>query len=251
VEPREVSTEFDASEVFDDDYLYFYEPLLNDQRSDAETDLICSLGPVERDNRVLDLACGHGRIANRLAERGASVTGYDLTPAFLERARADAARRGVSVEYVQGDMRDLAWSETFDVVINWFTAFGYFDDAQNRRILEAIRRCLRPGGRLLLELNHGPALWAGFLPSVVSRRGDDVMIDEHRYDALTGHVRNRRTVMRGGQVRSFCFSNRIFAFPELRDWMVGVGFRRVDAFGPGGRPLTYQDRRMIVRASRA
>ena len=49
---------------------------------------------------VLDLACGHGRIANRLAQRGAQVTGLDATPLFLEQARRDAAERGVEVDYV-------------------------------------------------------------------------------------------------------------------------------------------------------
>jgi SAM-dependent methyltransferase len=246
----EVGTEFDTEEVFDDDYLYFYEPLLSDERSEAETDLVCSLGPVEPGDRVLDLACGHGRIANRLAERGASVTGLDLTPRFLELARADATRRGVHVEYVQGNMAELARAESFDVVLSWFTSFGYFDDAGNRRVLGAIHRSLKPAGRLLLELNHAPALWAGFLPSVVSRRGDDLMIDQHRYDALTGRVHDRRTVVRGGKVRSFRFSNRLFAFPELRDWLLGAGFQRVEAFGPDGLPLTHQARRMIVRAVR-
>ncbi|HYT26287.1 MAG TPA: class I SAM-dependent methyltransferase, partial [Actinomycetota bacterium] len=40
---------------------------------------------------VLDVACGHGRIANRLAEHGCPMTGLDATPAFLDRARRDAA----------------------------------------------------------------------------------------------------------------------------------------------------------------
>ena len=81
---REVmSVGFDTDSVFDDDYLYFYEPLLSDQRSEAETDLICSVGPVKRGDRVLDLACGERRIAHRLAERGASLTVLDLTPRFL------------------------------------------------------------------------------------------------------------------------------------------------------------------------
>jgi SAM-dependent methyltransferase len=242
---------FDTDSVFDDDYLYFYEPLLSEERSEAEADLICSLGPVKRGDRVLDLACGHGRIANRLAERGASVTGFDLTPRFLELARADAARRGVTAEYAQGDMSDLAWRDTFDVVINWFTSFGYFDDAEDRRILEAIHRTLRPGGRVLLELNHGPALWANFLPSsVVSQRGEDLMIDRHRHDALSGRMHNQRTVIRKGKVRSFQFSHRIFTFPELRDWLLSVGFQEVQGFGPDGTPLTQEARRMIVRGLR-
>jgi 2-polyprenyl-3-methyl-5-hydroxy-6-metoxy-1,4-benzoquinol methylase len=44
---------------------------------------------------VLDLACGHGRIANRLAERGARVIGLDATSIFLNRPRhGDGRRRG-------------------------------------------------------------------------------------------------------------------------------------------------------------
>lgn len=139
---------------------------------------------------------------------------------------------------------------SFDLVISWFTSFGYFDDAENRRILEAVHQSLRPGGRFMLALNHGPGLWAGFLPSVVSRRGDDLMTDEYHYDALTGRAHNRRTVVRDGRVRSFRFSNRLFTYPELRDWLTHAGFREVEAFGSGGEPLTHRDRRMIVRGVR-
>ena len=56
---------------------------------------------------VLDLACGHGELATRLAARGCRVTGLDSSPVFLDRARADAVAAGVSVEYVAGDMRQI------------------------------------------------------------------------------------------------------------------------------------------------
>ena len=98
---------FDPSEVFDDDYLYFYAEALSDERSDAETDLISSLGPVNEGDRILDLACGHGRIANRLAVRGASVTGPDASSHFLELASRGATERATTLEYVLGDMTDL------------------------------------------------------------------------------------------------------------------------------------------------
>ena len=52
-----MSSEFDLRDVFDDDYLYFYSPVLSDERSEAEAELICSLGPVAAGPRVLDLAC--------------------------------------------------------------------------------------------------------------------------------------------------------------------------------------------------
>src|SRR5215211_8756747 len=95
----------DREAAFDEDYLYFYEDLLSPERTAAEVDLIWKLLELEPGLELLDLACGHGRIANPLAERGVRVTGLDATPLFLELARADAAERGVEVEYVEGDMR--------------------------------------------------------------------------------------------------------------------------------------------------
>jgi 2-polyprenyl-3-methyl-5-hydroxy-6-metoxy-1,4-benzoquinol methylase len=92
----------EREEVFDADDLYFYETRLTDERSDQEAELVWDLLGLSAGKEVLDLACGHGRIANRLAERGARVTGLDATPLFLERARADAAARGVEVDYVEG-----------------------------------------------------------------------------------------------------------------------------------------------------
>jgi len=72
----------DIGEVFDQDYLYFYEPQLT-ETSDAQVEVIWRVLELEPAMEVLDLACGHGRIANRLAQRGARVTGLDATPLLI------------------------------------------------------------------------------------------------------------------------------------------------------------------------
>lgn len=242
---------FDTEGLFDDDYLYFYatrDP--GGQLSDAETDLIWWLLSVEAGMTVLDLACGHGRIANRLAARGAVVTGLDVTPRFLEVARGDAARRGVEVEYVQGDMRSLPWTGRFDRVVNWFTAFGYFDDADNRRVLTEVARALRPGGRLAIELNNYPAIMRSYLPSSVAERDGDLMVDRHRFDPLTGRNVVDRTIIRDGSVRQTHFEVRMFTYPELRDWLLQAGFTSVSGYGEDGEPLTTDHRRLIAVADR-
>ena len=101
---------------FDEDYLYLYEELLTPERTAAEVELVWKLLELELGLELLDLACGHGRIANPLAGRGVRVTGLDATPLFLDVARRDAAERGVDVEYLEGDMRELPWEDRFDRV---------------------------------------------------------------------------------------------------------------------------------------
>ena len=153
--------EFPRAEAFDEDYLYFYEELLTPERTAAEVELIWKLLELEPGLELLDLACGHGRIANPLAERGVRVTGLDATPYFLELARKDAAERGVEVEYVEGDMRSLPWTERFDRVLCWFTSFGYFGDDENRQVLAEAYRALRPGGLFAVEIEQPPAAAPG------------------------------------------------------------------------------------------
>ncbi|MFC4545765.1 class I SAM-dependent methyltransferase [Paenactinomyces guangxiensis] len=56
---------------------------------------------------VLDIACGTGRMTIPLAERGYDMTGFDITPEMLEAAKQKALDRGVSVHWIQADMRQL------------------------------------------------------------------------------------------------------------------------------------------------
>ena len=177
-----MGSEFPREDAFDEDYLYFYEGLLTPERTAAEVELVWKLLELEPGLELLDLACGHGRIANALAERRVRVTGLDATPLFLDLARRDAAERGVEVEYVEGDMRSLPWSERFDRVLCWFTSFGYFSDDENRQVLREVYDALKPGGLFAVEMNNLLRLLQVYADETVTERGEDKMIDRHRFE---------------------------------------------------------------------
>jgi SAM-dependent methyltransferase len=242
-----LTPDFDLG-VFGDDYLYFMADVLTPEATGEAVDAIWRLLELEPGLEVLDLACGHGRIANSLAERGARVTGLDLTPRFLEVARADAAERGVEVEYVEGDMRSLPWSERFDRVVNWFTAFGYFDDAENRRVLEEVHRALRPGGRFLVEVNNRDRILREFRPAHVVERDRNFMLQLVRWDAETSRTLTEWVVIRDGEVRRYPFFVRMLTAPELRDWLRDAGFEDVSLSDWAGEPFTLESRRMVTVA---
>lgn len=245
-----MSVPFDFDEVFDEDYLFFYEPLLADV-TETDVDTIWRLLRLEPDMAILDLGCGHGRIANRLAERGARVTGLDATALFLDRARRDAASRGVDVDYVKGDMRRLPWTdERFDRVLSWFTSFGYFDDQDNRRVLQEAHRVLRPAGRLLIENNNLVELLPRWQPALVTERDGHFAIDRSCFDPTTGRATTERVIIRDGRTRRFVFSVQMFVAAELRNWLLDTGFTSVNLIDPNGDPLTVRSRRMISIAYR-
>lgn len=252
--------------MYDEDYLHFFAapagrseiarhgPVVpgTHARGEAAAELAWRLLDLRPGMRVLDLACGHGDMANRLAGRGCEVTGLDSSAVFLDRARADAAAAGVSADYVAGDMRQIPWTGRFDRVINWSTAFGYFDDTVNRAVLDGIAGALRPGGRVAMDLDNLTSFLASYCPSrVVAARDDgDMLVDRYRLDALTGRFEAERTVIRGGRTRRVSFVKRLFGFPELRDWLLAAGFGAVAGYGEDGEPLTADHQRMVIVAAR-
>jgi SAM-dependent methyltransferase len=242
--------------LFDEDYLYFYDTILTPERSDAETEAVVGLGGLQPGMQVLDAPCGHGRLANRLAAHGLSVTGLDSSGLFLDVARKDAADRGVAVDYVEGDLRAIPWESRFDALVNWFTSFGYYDDETNKAMLAGFRRALKPGGRLLLEtvnrervLRLQAALPPGRAATFVAERGDDLMIDKVEFDTSTGCTVTERIIVRAGRVRRVHFAVRTFTVPEIRDWLVGAGFTAFDALGAEGEPFSIDSARLVVVAT--
>jgi len=151
---------------------------------------------------------------------------------------------------VTGDMRQLPWTCQFDRVVNWSTAFGYFDDITNRAVLDGIARVLRPGGRLVMDLDNLTSFLGAYCPSrvVAARENGDMLVDRYHLDALTGRFEAERTVIRAGRARRVNFVKRLFGFPELRDWLLAAGFTAVTGYGENGQPLTADHRRMIVVA---
>jgi len=230
-------------DAFGEDYLYFYGTWLTAEVDELQTDLVSRLLELEPEAEVLDVACGHGRIANRLAERGARVTGLDADAYFLAQARE--ARSGA--EFVEGDMRALPFPDaSFDAALLWFTSLGYFDDDGNRAVLRELRRVLRPGGRAAVDFQNLPRLLANFQRQTFVRRGDDVMLDEHEFDEETRLMHTTRTYIRGGDVREIEYRMRCFMPEELREWLLAAGFAEVELRGYEGEPFTPESRRVIA-----
>jgi SAM-dependent methyltransferase len=89
---------------------------------------------------VLELACGTGRIAVPLAQQGFQVTGLDISEPMLSQARQKAATLGVSVDWIQADMRSFSLSRRFALI---FIAFNSISHLHDRESLEAFFSCIR------------------------------------------------------------------------------------------------------------
>ena len=133
------------------------------QRSRPEWDAAITelaAGYVGRRERVLDVGCGYGRIAIRLAARGYQVTGLDLSEHLLRSGRTEALAQGVRLPLAVGSMTRLPFSnESFDAAICLWSAFcEVLDPAGQVQTLAGMWRVLSKGGLALIEgpLPPGP-----------------------------------------------------------------------------------------------
>jgi SAM-dependent methyltransferase len=94
-----------------------------------------------------------------MARRGARVTGLDLGPTAIATARRRAQRAGLAVEFVQGDMRHLAYDNDFDAVTLLFGCFTEMPRQQAEEVLRRLSRSLRPGGLFVLDV-YAPRFFA-------------------------------------------------------------------------------------------
>jgi len=102
---------------------------------------------------VLDLGCGNGYVARRMARAGARVTGVDASPAMVERARAHEARQPLGITYLVADAArlDALASSSYDLVVSNMVLMNV--EHAEGAIHEA-SRVLRPGGRFVASLSH-------------------------------------------------------------------------------------------------
>ena len=242
---------FDPDAVFEvGDYLYFYSDWLTDERADAEVAALIALLKLEAPMHILDLACGHGRHANRLAALGHTVIGIDRQPGFLEIARCQAADMGVNVDYHQSDMRRIDFVDEFDRVLLIFTAFGYFDDEGNLQVLRDVARALKPGGLLAFDSPSRDTFLKRQPFNVIEKDGN-LLIDRDSFDPVTGRSTNRRIVIRDGVRRDKPFSIRLYSPTEVRALLDQAGLKLHGFYGGwAGTPLTSGDHRMVVVAQK-
>lgn len=121
---------------------------------------------------VLDLCCGPGRHTYEFAKRGFFVTAVDVSEFLLSKAKEHCSQF-TNVRFIHADMRDFVEPNHFDLVINMFTSFGYFENQEdNLKVLENIKKNLREDGKLLMEMASKEVVLKNYRESIVSVRGE-------------------------------------------------------------------------------
>ncbi len=238
---------------FDEDYPKVYQERLSEDATAHEVAFVERTLGLKVGDRVLDLACGQGRHAIALAQRGMVVTAQDLTEEYLRDARDAAKAAGVEIETVQSDMREIPFTGEFDAVINMFTAFGYLEsEDEDMAVVRAVANALKPGGQLLMDLLNREWVVSNYIQKEWRTDPDgNFILEDREFNLVTGRNRVSFTIVTPeGTSRELPGHDiRLYTLTELGKMLDVAGLQLSAVYGDfNGSPYAIDTRRMIVVA---
>jgi SAM-dependent methyltransferase len=167
------------SEWFDSPYYHVLYHNRDDREAQFFLDNLVNKLHITPGLKVADLACGKGRHAIYLNKLGFDVTGFDLSAASIAQAKLHANSR---LHFEVQDLRTLDHPHKFDIALNLFTSFGYFQsEEEDLKVLRNIYNILKPDGYLLIDFFNIHTTLAS-LVEAESKRIGEIMFHIRRWN---------------------------------------------------------------------
>lgn len=207
---------------------------------------------LEGGESVLDQCCGSGRLTWEMHRRGFCMHGMDLVPAYIERAKARGDGPDLPV-FEAADAFEFVARPACRAAFNWWTSFGYApDDETNVLMLRRAFESLQPGGAYALDFMNVPSLYRHFLPHVVTRCGDVILVRESTLHLTENCIRKQWTYfLPDGRRVEHVSAVRLYDPAALRRLLDAAGFHKVEFYGDtDSSPLHLDSPRCIAIAHR-
>ena len=228
---------------FGEEYLALY-PHRDKAEAARAVELIRSRLADRRIERVLDLACGAGRHSGALAGLWWTA-GLDLSETLLRVARRETS----AVSFVRGDIRVLPFAgNSFSLVVNLFTSFGYFkDDREHEQVIAQVAEVMAPQGVFALDYLNAAKVVRTLNP-YDERTVNGTVVEQRRKISDDGRFVEKRIILRGKD-KSFSERVRLFSRGDLEAMLTRCGLRIHEVMGSySGEAWTDESDRTFLMA---
>ena len=232
-----------------------------EQRTQAEAEGIIRLLDLKGEERILDIPSGYGRHSIALARKGFNVTGVELNAIHLNEAIRNAESSQElflrnKLNFVKGNMIDISYKEEFDVVINMFYSFGFFEtDEENKKVLQNFYNALKKGGKFLFHTDvNVPRVLSGKYKEDETRNlasGNALRILD-KYNPQDKRIYGTWIIKSndGGEERKD-YSVRVYTKEEFIDLCRQVGFTSFETYSDWNKaPYSEDSEDMIIIAKK-
>jgi SAM-dependent methyltransferase len=212
-----------------EEYLNVYQ---HHNESDAEDHVKLILGNIRLSSgvKILDMACGAGRHAIIFARKNFDVTAVDLSESLLAIAKKNADDENLNINFVHSDIRNFKSDDKFNLVLNLFTSFGYFEsDEENFAVLQKAYDLLTDDGFFVLDFFNSYFLQQNLVESSEENLGE---VKIHQFRKIKeNRVTKKIVITKNGNLSQFEESVRMFTKDELVNAIQNIGFDIYKTFG--------------------
>ncbi len=211
---------------------YYLKVYSHRDESEAErlVELITKKVELSPGSNVLDMACGSGRHAIIFAKKGFNVTAVDLSNLLISEAKDIATESEVKIQFVLSDILKFKSEKQYNLVLNLFTSFGYFDDdEENFKVIQKAYELTAKNGFFVLDYFNKNYLLSNLIPTTIfSENGCRIT----QYRTIQGNrVRKNISVESKDSYQEFYESVRLYSHQEMLGLMKKAGFKIIATYG--------------------
>jgi len=232
---------------FGEEYLLVYEHRNLDEAR-REVAAIRDVVGLTGGELLLDLCCGTGRHDFPLAALGCRVIGLDYSDHLLKQAMGQREVSDRYPVYVRADARKQIFADdSFDVILNLFTSFGYFNDDENRDMLLMMGRILKPDGKFYIDYLNPPVILDGLVEKSERELNGIHISEQRRFEPETSRLEKDITLSRQGKTQHFHESVHLYSEDEMVEMLLSAGLSVENTLGSiDGERYSQSSPRMIL-----
>lgn len=182
---------------------------------------------------VVDFCCGVGDILSGFKESGFDTYGVDFSEDYIKEANDFFKEKNV----FHGDAITFDFNKKFDVALNWFSSFGYFDDIQNQKLLNNISKHVKEDGVFLLEIFSSYDIIRNFkekIEYVKQYENKDVLIERvSDLDLKNRNLKQNWKFTTDEKVMHYETVNKLYMIDEIINKLNIAGFKKVRVLNHG------------------
>lgn len=191
----------------------------------------------EKSCQILDLACGPGLYANRLAKLGHQCVGIDYSPASIAYATETAHKENTGCSFFEADIRQAEYGQGYDAAMLIYGEFNVFKPSDIRLILTKMHQALKPGGILILEPHTFEAVqdWGMKSPTWYSQETGlfsekpHLVMQEYFWDATSQAITIRYLIVDAatGNVVRYAQSLQAYTETQYQNLLEACGYENI------------------------
>ena len=212
---------------FDSPYYHTLYKNRDEREAQVFIDKLIDYLQIPKGSKLIDIACGKGRHAKYFEQKGMDVVGVDLSPNSINTAKKDENK---NLQFSVHDMRENYQEETFDVVTNLFTSFGYFEDNKDeQKAINAMASNLKKEGLMIIDFMNAKKVIAHLVLN--EQKTIDGIQFEITRQVKDGYILKDIRITDEKEEQQFQEKVKAITLADYSEFITNAGVKIIDIFG--------------------